>query len=682
MSTRAKIRLSFLLGVLSFILFSFFDLYFLLLNKYEVKESFADLLPQVFLTLFIISTIFYYRYEITKAESVNFMDLLWKVFITGLITTIISLAIRLFFNFYEGTQFIKNPITINFFYHIYTGLVIIYLISTFVVWKRLILYQKSKNLIQLWNFFEVSLFLALAFDFLGYELESNTFNIALVFLTTFSIVLSLNLKWIAYLNFKQKWKSILFILLSGIYLYHFFLNLTIFSSTQALNYDLLNRVFTVSVLIFIFIYAAIAVLVTLFNLPTSSVFERKLKEAVDFQKLSQSVPAGQSEKETYEILLDSSMSAVFADAAWLEYISSDETQSMMMQNITKTEVNEIRGSIKNDQLRKVLSLQFSGNITQKHVFTSLSRGDFRSIFALPILIKNKQVGSLVLLKEVSDAFNKEMVDIITTFVNQASITLENARLLDDAIENERYKEQLNIAKSVQKSLLPDKLPNNDSFCISAYSMAADEVGGDYYDLIPHAKGKYGLIIGDVSGKGTSAAFNMAQMKGIFHSLSQMNLEPDQFMIKANNALSSCLEKSSFITASYYLIDTHKKSVNFVRAGHCPTIVYSGKDKKANILQTDGMGLGIVRNSEYENYVHSNVITYRTGDVILLHTDGITEAMDADRNQFGTEGLKSALEKHAQKEPELIKEGIIEDLYSFLNGQKLDDDYTLVILKFS
>ncbi len=682
MSTRAKIRLSFLLGVLSFILFSFFDLYFLLLNKYEVKESFADLLPQVFLTLFIISTIFYYRYEITKAESINFMDLLWKVFITGLITTIISLAIRLFFNFYVGTQFIKNPITINFFYHIYTGLVIIYLISTFVVWKRLILYQKSKNLIQLWNFFEISLFLALAFDFLGYELESNTFNIALVFLTTFSIVLSLNLKWIAYLNFKQKWKSILFILLSGIYLYHFFLNLTIFSSTQALNYDLLNRVFTVSVLIFIFIYAAIAVLVTLFNLPTSSVFERKLKEAVDFQKLSQSVPAGQSEKETYEILLDSSMSAVFADAAWLEYISSDETQSMMMQNLTKTEVNEIKDSIKNDQLRKVLSLQFSGNITQKHVFTSLSKGDFRSIFALPILIKNKQVASLVLLKEVSDAFNKEMVDIITTFVNQASITLENARLLDDAIENERYKEQLNIAKSVQKSLLPDKLPNNDSFCISAYSMAADEVGGDYYDLIPHPNGKYGLIIGDVSGKGTSAAFNMAQMKGIFHSLSQMNLEPDQFIIKANNALSSCLEKSSFITASYYLIDTHKKSVNFVRAGHCPTIVYSGKDKKANILQTDGMGLGIVRNSEYKNYVHSNVITYHTGDVILLHTDGITEAMDADRNQFGTEGLKSALEKHAQKEPELIKEGIIEDLYSFLNGQKLDDDYTLVILKFS
>jgi serine phosphatase RsbU (regulator of sigma subunit) len=275
-----------------------------------------------------------------------------------------------------------------------------------------------------------------------------------------------------------------------------------------------------------------------------------------------------------------------------------------------------------------------------------------------------------------------MVDIITTFVNQASITLENARLLDDAIENERYKEQLNIAKSVQKSLLPDNLPSNESFCISAYSMAADEVGGDYYDLIPHSNGKYGLIIGDVSGKGTSAAFNMAKMKGIFHSLSQMDLEPDQFMIKANNALSSCLEKSSFITASYYVIDTDKKAVKFVRAGHCPTIVYSGKDKKANILQTDGMGLGIVRNSEYQNYVHSNVITYHTGDVILLHTDGITEAMDADRNQFGTEGLKSALEKHAQKEPELIKEGIIEDLYSFLNGQKLDDDYTLVILKFS
>lgn len=681
MSTRNKIRISFLVGVFSWILFSFFDLYFILLKKYEMKEAYAEIVPQIFLTIFIASTLFYYRYIITKAESVNFMDLLWRVFITGLVTTIISLGIRLFFNLYQGSSFIENPITINFFYHIYVGLVVIYLISTFVVWKRLILYQKSKNLIQLWNFFETALVLALLFDFLGFELESNRFNIALVFLTTFSLVLSLNLKWIAYLNFKQKWKSILFILLSGIYLYHFYINLTIFSSTDALIYDLLDRIFIVSILLFILIYAAIAILVTLFNLPTSSVFERKLKEAVDFQKLSQSVPAGQSELETYEILLDSSMSAVFADAAWLEFQTADGNEKLVSRFINAEEVRELKDQIKNEQIRSVVDLEYSGNISQSRVYTSLSRGDFRSIFALPILIKNKQVGALVLLKEVSDAFNKEMVNIITTFVNQASITLENARLLDDAIENERYKEQLSIAKNVQKSLLPSELATDGTFCISAYSMAADEVGGDYYDIVNHGDGEFGLIISDVSGKGTSAAFNMAQMKGIFHSLSQVSSDPGDFIRKANDALGRCLEKSSFITASYYLINTEQRKVDYVRAGHCPTLRYNAAEGTVEIMQTDGMGLGIIRNSTYDKYVHTYTFNYKPGDVVLLHTDGITEAMDPEKNQFGTIGLKDSLQRHAKKEPEKIKEGIIEDLYQYLNGTKLEDDYTLVIMKF-
>ncbi len=639
-----------------------------------------DLLPQGFLTLFIISTLFYYRYKITKAESVNFLDLLWKVFITGLVTTIISLCIRLLFTLYEGTTFIQNPVTVNFLYQVYVGLVIVYIVSTFVVWKRFILYQKSKNLVQLWNFFEYALLLSLFVDFLGYDLESNFFNIALVFLTTFSVVLSFNLKWIAYLNFKQKWKSILFILLSGIYLYHFFLNLTIYSANDLLIHDLLDRIFVAALLIFIFIYAAISILVTLFNLPTSSEFEKKLREAVDFQKLSQSVPAGQSETETYDILIDSSMSAVFADAAWLE-IKNEEDSKIITRNVEKAEIEVIKDDLKDNDLKSVINLEYSGNVTQGKVFTTLPKGDFRSVFALPILIKNQQIGTLVLLQEVADAFNREMVNIITTFVNQASITLENAKLLDEAIDNERYKEQLKIAKNVQKSLLPEKLSANGNFCIAAYSMAAEEVGGDYYDVINHSDGKVSLIIGDVSGKGTSAAFNMAQMKGIFHSLGQQDPKPSNFIVQANEALSRCLEKSSFITASYFSFDTKNSTVEFVRAGHCPSLYYDAKNKKAEFLETKGMGLGILRNSSYEKYVYSNALKYHPGDIIMLHTDGITEATDQNNRQFGEDGLMKAFKKNAGFEPEVIKENIIDELYRFLNGRKLDDDYTIVIIKF-
>lgn len=645
-----------------------------------MKEAYTSVLPQVFLSTFILSTLFYYRYKITKAESINFLDLLWKVFVTGLITTIASLMIRLFFTLFEARAITQNPITINFFYHIYVALVVIYLVSTFVVWKRLILYQKSKNLIQLWNFFEYALILSLIFDFVGHKFNTDFFNMALVFLTGFGIVLSFNLKWVAYLNFKQKWKSILFILLSGIYLYHFLLNMINFSGTEVLVFDLIDRVFIIAILIFIFLYAGISVLVTLFNLPTSSVFERKLKEAVDFQKLSQSTPSGQSESETYDILLDSSMSAVFADAAWLEVKEGDH-EIICTRNISEDKIEEIKQQITNDDVKRVIDMNLTNGTPPGRVFTSLSKGEFKSVFALPIMVKNQQIAAMVLLQEVSDAFNREMVNIIRTFVNQASLTLENSKLIREAIENERYKEQLNIAKNVQKSLLPTDLEGNHGFDIEAYSMAADEVGGDYYDITPFEDGKYGLIIGDVSGKGTSAAFHMAQMKGIFHSLSQLNLSPADLIKQTNSALAKCLEKSSFITASYYLIDVEKQHIDFVRAGHCPTLLYRAADGTACFMKTKGMGLGIIRNSGYHNYVHSNALKYEPGDLLILHTDGVTEATNRDHVQYGEENLKTSLLRHATKSPSEVKEGLIDDLYTFLDGKKLDDDYTLVILKF-
>ena len=645
-----------------------------------MREELSDTMPQIFLTLFIASTLVYYRYKITKAESINFIDLLWQVFITGLITTLVSLTIQSFFLLFDGNTITTNEIIVNLLYHFYGGAVIVYIVSTFVVWKRLILYQKSKNLIQLWGFFEYALYGSLIFDFFGFEFASNNFLIALVFITGFSVVLSFNLKWIAYLNFKQKWKSILFILLSAIYLYHFLVNLNNFSARGVIVIDMMDRVFVVAIFIFIFLYAVFAILVTLFNLPTSSVFERKLKEAVDFQKLSQAIPSGQSEEQTYEILLESSMSAVFADAAWLEVKNAGES-SYYLRNLEKEDIGSLKSNIKTEHIQRVVNFEFDPHqVGSQKIIGTLKSNQYRSILALPVLIKNEQIGCLVLLQEVNDAFNKEMVEIIRTFVSQASISLENARLLGEAIENERYKEQLNIAKSVQKSLLPDKLEESDCFEIAGFSMAADEVGGDYYDLLKYSEDRFGLIVGDVSGKGTSAAFNMAQMKGVFYSLAQLNLSPKEFISKANLALSRCLEKSSFITTSYFDINARTKEIKFVRAGHCPTLVYCQEDKTARYLETKGMGIGLLRNESYDQFIEENTLKLTTGDILLLYTDGITEASNSEGQQFGEEGLQLSFSKHVHKAPHEIEQSIIKDLFDFMGDEKLDDDYTLVILK--
>ena len=453
-----------------------------------------------------------------------------------------------------------------------------------------------------------------------------------------------------------------------------------FSSTEVLVIDLFDRVFVWGIYGFLFLYAVISILVTLFNLPTSSVFEQKLKEALDFQKLSQSIPRGETKDQTYEILLDSSMSAVFADAAWLE-VKEESSTAQVIRNLKDEDVDEIKATIKGDTIRSILDLNITNEINPGKLTYDLKHSQYKSIVALPIMVQGEQVGFIVLLNEVSEAFNREMVNIITTFVNQASISLENLSLIQDSIENERYKEQLKIAKNVQKSLLPRELINNAHLTMSAFSMAADEVGGDYYDILEYQKNHFGLIIGDVSGKGTSAAFQMAQMKGIFHSLATQGVTPEEFNIKANTALSQCLERRSFITATYFDIDTENKKVNFSRAGHCPSLFYCSGKKTVDFLKCDGMGLGMVRNSSYQDYVHSNTLNYNEGDVLLLYTDGITEARNGSGEQFGNDRLKESFTRHASKPPNQIKEGIKMDLSDFIEEMIIDDDYTLVVIQF-
>lgn len=445
--------------------------------------------------------------------------------------------------------------------------------------------------------------------------------------------------------------------------------------------DLLDRVFIIGLFVFLFLYAVISILVTLFNLPTSSVFEQKLKEAIGFRKLSQSIPRGETINQTYKILLESSMSVVFADAAWMEAKEDNGGVFQITRTLKPADIDRIKSKIKSQMIKDILSFNYHKKFQPSKLTYSLRNSRYRSIIALPIHVQDRQIGYIVLLNEMSDAFNSEMVNIITTFVNQASISIENLELIKESLENERYKEQLKIAKNVQKSLLPHQLHLSTCFEIEAYSMTGDEVGGDYYDILKTEENKYSLIIGDVSGKGMSAAFQMAQMKGIFHSLASQGLSPKDFNIKANMALGNCLDKSSFITATIFNINTQKQFIEYSRAGHCPTLMFCTEEERTNYLNCDGMGLGIVRNSSYSKYVHGSTLNYKAGDTMLLYTDGITEAKNADGKQFGVDRLKNSFGTHVQKTPVGIKEGIKEDLADFTGEIEIDDDYTFVVVKF-
>jgi len=285
------------------------------------------------------------------------------------------------------------------------------------------------------------------------------------------------------------------------------------------------------------------------------------------------------------------------------------------------------------------------------------------------------------LKEVSEGFNREMTNIIRAFVNQAGISIENFRLLYEAIENERYKEELKIAKMVQKGLLPKQLDMNSSFEIAAFSEAADEVGGDYYDAFTINKEKVALIIGDVSGKGTSAAFHMSQMKGVFNSLAQLGLPPKDFLCNANTALSTSLDRSSFVTCSYFIVDIAARKLEFARAGHCPTLYFDSQSEKSIFFEDKGLGLGILRNDEFGKFLEVRNMQFNSGDILVLYTDGITEAKNMKKHEYGFERLGKLLQDNHSSSPTVIKDIIIKDLYNFCGQESLDDDYTMLIVKF-
>ena len=672
----------FVIGVITWIALLFTDLSVVFSAKNNLPQEVPTWLPGIILNLYLITLYYYYKFKIDRDEQLNFVDLLWRVFATGLIATVLSLLLRLVEGLLKSTALTNNVVYVEVIYLINLGLMAAFLLASFAAWKRLILYQKSKWLLRGWSVFEYALLIGLLYTCFDRTPNETLYMVLLGIFVVMGLVLSANMKWVAFLNFRQKWTCLLLLLLTIFYFGYLSFTSSSLAETVKLGFtDHRAHLFIQSVMIFVIVYSVFSFLVILFNLPTTSVFEQKLEEVVNFQRISQSIQTEQSEESVYNILLETSVSSVFADAAWLE-TKDNSTHRVFTYRITEKEAYDIINHLKTQNVTGILDQgQDKTKNLSKHL-GALKGSRFRSILAFPIYVKGENIGTLALLKELPDGFNKEMTKIVSTFANQAGISIENFRLLEEALQGERYKEEQKIAKTVQKSLLPQVLEQDAQFEIAAFSESADEVGGDYYDTLRINQHETSLIIADVSGKGTTAAFHMSQMKGIFHSLAQDCIEPDEFMARANKALVYCLERGSFISAIFFLINTGNKTVRYARAGHCPVLYYSAATGKAEYFKDKGVALGMVRNNSYKNFIEAKEFAYQPGDIMVLYTDGITEAKSAKGEEFGYDRLASVLMDVKEQSSREIQEYLIKKLYEFSGTDNINDDYTTMIVKFN
>jgi serine phosphatase RsbU (regulator of sigma subunit) len=266
-----------------------------------------------------------------------------------------------------------------------------------------------------------------------------------------------------------------------------------------------------------------------------------------------------------------------------------------------------------------------------------------------------------------------------------SMTASIEDLLRQAAEKKRLEEELRIAHEIQMSLLPQGPLVMPGVSVTAVCLPAREVGGDYYDFLPLDDHRVGILIADVSGKGTSAALYMAELKGLMLSLSQIHQSPRELLIAANRIIAKHLDARSFITMTYAVLDMQSRTMTYARAGHTPLIYVpaAGVDSRcAHILAPDGLVLGLkIDNGEtFERLLEEDTLPLRDGDLYLFFTDGISEAMNQQDDCFGETRLGQLAESHAHLPADELRERVLREIAAFVGDAPQHDDMTMIILK--
>ncbi|OFV93104.1 MAG: hypothetical protein A3H95_11900 [Acidobacteria bacterium RIFCSPLOWO2_02_FULL_64_15] len=267
-----------------------------------------------------------------------------------------------------------------------------------------------------------------------------------------------------------------------------------------------------------------------------------------------------------------------------------------------------------------------------------------------------------------------------------SMTASIEDLLRQSAEKKRLEEELRIAHEIQMSLLPHGPLVMPGLSVNAFCVPAREVGGDYYDFLPLDEDRVGVLVADVSGKGTSAALYMAELKGLMLSLSQIHTSPRELLISANRIISAHLDARSFITMTYAIVDRRKHTMTYARAGHTPLIHVPGPgapSRAARILAPGGLVLGLKLDDAgpmFDRLLVEETIPLRPGDLYVLFTDGISEAMNGADDCFGETRLGRLVEAHADLPPDQLRERVLGEVEAFVGDTPQHDDMTMILLR--
>ena len=307
--------------------------------------------------------------------------------------------------------------------------------------------------------------------------------------------------------------------------------------------------------------------------------------------------------------------------------------------------------------------------------------DFGFRFLVPILTQDQVRGLFLLGEKHSEApFYQEDYQFLRSISQPVSVAIENALLYEELAQRERLRHELDIARRIQLASLPQKTPQLPGLDIAGVSMPALEVGGDYYEYLNGSADRVTVVVGDVSGKGISAALYMSKVQGIIRSLHTFNLGPKELCLRLNKLLDRDLEKNYFVTALAAEILAGEHQLILTRAGHLPLFHFRMQNRKVELLTPRGIGFGLQHEDTFAQELEEFRIDYNPGDIFLFVTDGVTESRSSAGEEFGESKLVGLLARHAEENAAQLCTSVLQELRQFAGTALQADDLTVVVVK--
>jgi sigma-B regulation protein RsbU (phosphoserine phosphatase) len=294
----------------------------------------------------------------------------------------------------------------------------------------------------------------------------------------------------------------------------------------------------------------------------------------------------------------------------------------------------------------------------------------RSEVAIPLRVGERLVGVFTASHPDVDGFPRQQLRILQAFCDHVAVAINNARLLRaERAERAALDRDAQEARAIQQALLPKSSPYIPGFAISGLSVPARAVGGDWYDFIPFPDGKWGIVLADVSGKGTAAALLMSATRGMFRSLAEACCTPAEVLTKLNELMVNDFPAGKFVTLVYAVLDPANRAVVFANAGHLrPLLIEDDGERFLDVERGLPLGLQCGDYSETE-------IQLSKGSRLVFYSDGITEAVNPHEEEFGL----CRLAEHAIR-PDASAVSIVDNVRNFANGNGVRDDASVVFLK--